>query len=101
MQFQKPTSWAAAALLILLLGTIASLSLVGWEASSFNSANVGLAGAFAMIAGVVAAVVLCVGLLTVVFHDKRSARSKGDPVTMPTPPTVPTTQRHREASLWD
>lgn len=95
MQFQKPTSWAAVALLILLLGVAASFSLMGWNASGIGSNDFSLAGAIAMVCGVVAGVVLCVGLLSVVFDQRRASHSARRPVVSP-PSFVASPKRRSE-----
>ncbi|MBR2817923.1 MAG: hypothetical protein IKE60_24895 [Reyranella sp.] len=101
MRSENPTFWASVALLILLLGIAAIFGLMGWNAAGLGSDDVGLAGAFAMVGGVIAGVVLCVGLLTVVFSQRRSAGSGSGPVISPRPPKVAPPEHRSESPVWD
>lgn len=74
MHFRKPTSWAGAVLVILMLAFAAALSMTGWNGSGIRAGDVSIVGAVALVCGVVAGVGLCIGLLTLAFEQHRQSR---------------------------
>lgn len=83
MRLEKSNFWGAVALQILLLGIAAIFGLMGWNASGIGSGDVSVAGAIAMVCGVIAGVALCVGLLTLVFEQRRRPSQSRRPVVSP------------------
>ena len=74
MHFRKPTSWAGAALLIVMLAFAAAFGTTGWSESGIGAGDISIVGAVALVCGVVAAVGLCIGLLTIAFEQHRQSR---------------------------
>lgn len=91
MKVRKPTFWAGVALLILLLGIAVSFGLTGWNVSGIGTGEVSIPGAAAMFGGVIAGVILCIGLLAVIFTQPRAS---GRPVV--SPPSMATPRRQSE-----
>lgn len=93
---QKPALSMVVALLILLLGIAAGISLMGWYAAGIGSNDVNVPGIFAMACGLTAIIILCVALCSVVFDKQPAGQSRREPVTPPKPPTVVAQQRRQE-----
>lgn len=93
---RKPTPLTVVALLILLLGIAAGLSLMGWYASGIGSNAFNIPGTIAMAGGLIAIVILCVGLCSVVFNQRPAGQSRHGPATPSKPPEVEKPQRRQE-----